>query len=73
VHVIGFPVTYIFRTPFEGSSSLVLQVARDPATVARIERELVGDHEDWDKKGVCMTLLRLKYKYESELEAAGKW
>jgi hypothetical protein len=51
----------------------MLQVARDPATVARIERELVGDHKDWDKKGVCTTLLHLKYKYESELEAAGKW
>jgi hypothetical protein len=51
----------------------MLQVAGDLATVARIERELVGDHEDWDKKGVCMTLLCLKYKYESELEAAGKW
>jgi hypothetical protein len=72
-NVIGFPVAYIFQTPFEGSSSLVLQVARDLATVARIERELVGDHEDQDKKGVCTTLLRLKYKYESELEAAGKW
>ena len=44
----------------------------DPVMVARIERELVGDHKDWDKKGVCMTLLHMKYKYESELEASGK-
>lgn len=71
-NVVNFPVACLFRCPFGDLSSFVLQVAGTPETIGRIERELVGDCINWDKTSVCTTLLRTKYKFESELEAAGK-
>jgi hypothetical protein len=69
-NVVGLPIVDIFRCPFGGSSSLVLHVVDNPE---RVEKELVGDHQNWDKKTRCTTLLRMTYKYESELLAAGKY
>ena len=72
-NVVGLPIANVYRCPFGTPTSVALDVARVPEEVAKIERDLVGDHENWDKKGACTTLLRMKFRLESELLAAGKY
>lgn len=65
--VINAAAIKLYFPPEEAGTSLVFSV--DP----RIDfGAFVGDHENYDKKTVCTTVVKLKFTLESELLEAGK-
>lgn len=67
--VVGIQLQYLYRGS-ETSSSLIFSVF--PNNVEFVEKHLIGNHESYDKKSVCTTLLRLTFTHDKEIVAAGK-
>lgn len=68
--MIGLGICMLYYPPYppgKTGTSLAFSVRDDKDTDS-----FIGDHENYDKKGTCTTLVKLKFTHESELFSAGE-
>jgi hypothetical protein len=67
--VIGLGICTLYYPPGQTGTSLAFSVRDDKDKDAD---SLIGDHENYDKMGICTTLVKLAFTHESELLKAGE-
>ncbi|KAF9504040.1 hypothetical protein BS47DRAFT_1401820 [Hydnum rufescens UP504] len=67
--VVGLRVITLHCTSDYNTTSLAFRIPDKDSEC--ISKTLVGDHENHDKKGICMTLVKVAFRNEVALESAG--
>jgi hypothetical protein len=67
--VIEFPACMIFYPPNHSGTSLAFSVVVQNTKKAD---RCIGDHENYDKKSICSTMVKLVFTHESELRERGE-